>query len=407
MESAMSEETWETRPLGELFQLRNGVNADKAAYGRGIRFINVLEVITRTHLLAADAPGRVMLSKAAGASYDVQRGDVLFNRTSETQEEVGLSSVYVDDEPVVFGGFVIRGRPPTESNLDAQYSGYGLRAPSVRSQIIARGQGAIRANIGQADLRTVLVSLPPLPEQRAIAAALSDVDALIASLDRLIAKKRDLKQAAMQQLLTGQTRLPGFSGEWDARMLGEVGRWFSGGTPSMSDDSYWGGTIPWVSPKDMKVARLYDSIDHVTERALGNGTRLAPQHALLVVVRGMILAHSFPVARAERAVAFNQDIKALVVHDVDSDFLLWWLQSHKPSFLALTTESTHGTKRMPMDALQEVEIRVPSLPEQTAIANILSDMDAEITALEKRRDKTKLLKQGMMQELLTGKTRLL
>jgi len=132
-----------------------------------------------------------------------------------------LAAVYLGGEHVVFGGFVIRGRP-TNDGLDPMFSGYALRAQGIRSQVIPMGQGAVRANIGQQNLSRVLVALPRLPEQRAIAAALSDVDALLGGLDRLIAKKRDLKQAAMQQLLTGQTRLPGFKGEWEVNRLGEL-----------------------------------------------------------------------------------------------------------------------------------------------------------------------------------------
>ncbi len=268
-------------------------------------------------------------------------------------------------------------------------------------------QGAGRYKLTKAALATLLCPLPPPREQRAIAAALSDVDALIGALDCLIAKKRDLKQATMQQLLTGQTRLPGFTGKWTRSTVGSLGSWFSGGTPSMLVEAYWSGRIPWVSPKDMKVVRLHDAIDHVSEKALGAGTRLLPKGAILIVVRGMILAHSLPVARAERPLAFNQDIKALIVSSkYDSDFVLWWLLVHKPLLLARTTESTHGTKRLPTEALFTLEIAVPDSGEQTAIAAVLSDMDAEITALEQRRDKTRLLKQGMMQELLTGRIRL-
>jgi type I restriction enzyme, S subunit len=262
-------------------------------------------------------------------------------------------------------------------------------------------------SLNQRVLARVGIPLAPLVEQRAIAASLSDVDALIAALDRLIAKKRDLKQATMQQLLTGQTRLPGFEGEWESNTVGQLGSWFSGGTPSMSDDACWFGDIPWVSPKDMKVPRLHDTIDHVSPKALGSGTRLVPTGTILLVVRGMILAHSMPVARVERPMAFNQDVKALVVSDRStSEFVLWWLTAHKELLLSKTTESTHGTKRLPTEELYEVRIALPQRDEQAAIAAVLSDMDAEITALEARRDKTRLLKQGMMQELLTGRTRL-
>lgn len=246
-----------------------------------------------------------------------------------------------------------------------------------------------------------------LAEQKAIAAALSDVDALLGALDRLIAKKRDLKQAAMQQLLTGQTRLPGFSGKWEATMLGALGSWFSGGTPSKANEAYWSGDIPWVSPKDMKVARLFDAIDHVGQTAIGNGTRLLPPGAILIVVRGMILAHSAPVARVERPVAFNQDIKGLVVRpEIDSNFVLWWLVANETLLLSLTNEATHGTKRIPTDELLKLKLRVPGLDEQREVARVVTDLDDEVFALERRREKTRLLKQGMMQELLTGRTRL-
>ena len=214
-------EDWVVKPLGQLFTFKNGVNADKRAYGTGVRFVNVLEAITHSHLVCDDVAGRVTLPASTRATYTVRRGDVLFNRTSETDSELALASTYVDSEEVVFGGFVIRGRP-TADDLDPVYSGYALRARALRAQIIPLGQGAVRANIGQENLGRVLAPVPTVAEQRAIAAALSDIDGLLAGLDRLIAKKRDLKQAAMQQLLTGQTRLPGFQGEWEVKQLGHV-----------------------------------------------------------------------------------------------------------------------------------------------------------------------------------------
>jgi type I restriction enzyme S subunit len=121
----------------------------------------------------------------------------------------------------------------------------------------------------------------------------------------------------------------------------------------------------------------------------------------------MILAHSFPVARVEKPVAFNQDIKALVVRvGVDSNFLLWWLIANESLVLSLTNESTHGTKRMPTEILFALQVALPEKAEQTAIAAVLSDMDADIAALEAKLTKARQVKQGMMQELLTGKIRL-
>lgn len=199
-------EDWEVKAFSELFDFQNGVNADKEAYGQGVPFINVLEVITTTHLSASDIPGRVFLSKAISESYAVHKGDILFNRTSETQEEVGLASVYLGDEKFVFGGFVIRGRNLGKS-VDPMYSGYVFRSPNIRSQIIARGQGAVRANIGQQDLYKILTILPSIEEQSAIATVLSDMDGAIAALEARRAKTQAIKQGMMQELLTGKTRL--------------------------------------------------------------------------------------------------------------------------------------------------------------------------------------------------------
>jgi len=292
--------------------------------------------------------------------------------------------------------------------FDSQWLCHVMNSRIGRAQIEGVQYGTAQKQFNISDAVNFIYPVPPLPEQRAIAAALSDVDALLGALDRLIAKKRNLKQAAMQQLISGRTRLPGFTGTWAPTTLGTVGRWFSGGTPAKSNEDFWVGDIPWVSPKDMKVARIHDSIDHVGPSAIGHGTRLLPADAILVVVRGMILAHSAPVARAERPVTFNQDIKGVVVNpDVDSNFVLWWLVAHESLLLSTTNEATHGTKRIPTNELFKLSLGLPPLAEQAAIAGAISDMDAELTALEQRRDKTRLLKQGMMQELLTGRTRFL
>jgi type I restriction enzyme S subunit len=121
----------------------------------------------------------------------------------------------------------------------------------------------------------------------------------------------------------------------------------------------------------------------------------------------MILAHSLPVARAERSLAFNQDIKALIARDsVDSDFLLWWFQAHRSALLSLTAESTHGTKRLPSEALFAQKIALPPFSEQKAIAEVLNKADTLVECFERLIAKKRLLKRGVMQELLTGKKRL-
>lgn len=190
--------------------------------------------------------------------------------------------------------------------------------------------------------------------------------------------------------------------EWDISTLGIVGEWLSGGTPSKQDPDLWAGPIPWVSPKDMKRPRLSDAVDHVSHKAVGSGTQMAPVGSVLMVVRGMILAHTFPVALTTVPLTFNQDIKALVPGiEWSAEYLLYWLQSHAPYVLRLVDVANHGTKRLPSERLFALSVPRPPLPEQRKIAAILSSVDEAIEATQSVIDQLQVVKKAMMAELLT------
>jgi type I restriction enzyme, S subunit len=393
-------EDWEVQPFGELFALRNGVNADKDSYGNGIPFINVLEPITYSHLHGSEITGQVTLSESAIASFLVKRGDILFNRTSETQEEVGLASAYLGSEPVVFGGFVIRARPRNDK-LDPTYLGYALRAPFIRSQIIPMGQGAIRANIGQSNLSLVIAPIPPILEQQAIATALSDVDALIESLEQLIVKKRDLKQAAMQELLMGKKRLEGFSGQWEAKSVSDFGQIITGGTPSTQQSELWGDEFPWVTPTDISSKKeIVFTERQISEKGLSK-IRELPTGSVLVTCIASIGKNVILRAKG----SCNQQINAVIPSSYyDSDFLYYLFEKNK--YFLISNAGKTATSIISKKLFSELLFCVPTLLEQQAIASILSDMDTAITALETKLEKARQIKQGMMQELLTGRIRL-
>jgi type I restriction enzyme, S subunit len=189
---------------------------------------------------------------------------------------------------------------------------------------------------------------------------------------------------------------------WTDITLDAAGQWLSGGTPSKQSSALWKGTMPWVSPKDMKRPRIADAIDHVAEAAVGNGTQLAPVGSLLMVVRGMILAHTFPVAVTTGPVTFNQDIKALVPGaGWSSEFLLHWLQFMAPEVLRLVDVANHGTKRLPSERLFALSLPQPPPWEQKKIATILSSVDEAIEATQAVIDHLQVVKKAMMAELLT------
>jgi len=263
--------------------------------------------------------------------------------------------------------------------------------------------GGAQKNVNASTLRGMPVPLPPRIEQKAIAATLSDVDALTAGLERLIAKKRDIKQAAMQQLLTGQTRLKGFTGDWEIKTLGDmVEKVVGGGTPSRSNPAFWGHGIPWVTVKDFSTFHPRQAQECITKIGLSNSaSNLIPAGTLITSTR-MALGKALVY---EVDVAINQDLKALYVKScVNVQFLYYWFEHNRPSINDLGSGST--VKGISLAELKRLPFPRLSLPEQAAIATVLSDMDADLSALESRLAKTRAIKQGMMQELLTGRTRL-
>jgi type I restriction enzyme S subunit len=240
--------------------------------------------------------------------------------------------------------------------------------------------------INRAELADYSFALPPLPEQRAITAALSDADALLGGLDRLIAKKRDLKQAAMQQLLTGQTRLPGFHGEWEVKRFDEVlVRLNAKASQIQTTDYQTTGSFPVVDQGKLAVVGFSDRADK-RFRCPNGGVIVFGDHTCIV----KFICFDFLVGADGTQVLRGRDRQSTLFHALQLQY-----RGIEPT----------GYNRH-FKFLKEREFLVPPLPEQTAIAAALSDMGAELSALEARRDKTRALKQAMMQELLTGRTRL-
>jgi restriction endonuclease S subunit len=247
--------------------------------------------------------------------------------------------------------------------------------------------GTGQPQIVRSPLAAFRIAFPiALNEQRAITSALSDVDALIAGLERLIAKKRDIKQAAMQQLLTGQARLPGFSGEWEVKELGELCSLKSG------------QTITTESIDDHSPYRCFG----------GNGLRghtatfTHDGHHVLIGRQGALCGNVLSVAG--KFFASEHALVASVRSDVATTWLTYVLGRMNLNQYSESSAQPglSAAKLLVLDVLTP-----PTRAEQTAIATVLSDMDADLATLESRRAKTRAIKQGMMQELLTGRTRLI
>ena len=238
-------------------------------------------------------------------------------------------------------------------------------------------------------------------EQRAIAKALSDVDGLLNALEALIAKKRAIKQATLQQLLTGKTRLPGFSGEWETKRVSEFGDVITGATPSTKIDAFWDGAYPWITPTDITSKRdMTVSERMITQEGLNAIRTLRPNTVLVTCI-----ASIGKNAILRTTGGCNQQINAVTPNGAHNVEFLYYLFEFNSNYL-LANAGITATNIVSKAAFSNLVFEVPPPEEQHAIASVLSDMDAEIAALEQRRDKTIAIKQGMMQQLLTGRVRL-
>ncbi len=306
-------------------------------------------------------------------------------------------------EACIHDGFVVFDQPAIDLSL--LYHVLAALEPTWSK----RGQTGSQMNLNTGLINGCLIPLPPIDtEQRAIAAALSDVDELLGGLERLIAKKRDLKQAAMQQLLTGQTRLPGFSGEWEVKRLGEVGTFLKGS--GVRKDEAQSGNLPCIRYGEIYTHHndyIKQFNSWISAEVAATATRMK---------RGDLLFAGSGETKEEigKCVAFVDNCEAYA----GGDTVILRLAGANPMFMGYYCNTTpinaqkaskgqgDAVVHISAAALSSITATLPSLPEQTAIAAVLSDMDAELSALVARRDKTRDLKQAMMQELLTGRTRL-
>ena len=376
-------EEWEVRKLKDVASFRTGPFGSalhKSDYtDDGVPIINPMHIVdgqlvpTRTMTVTENAAKNL-------ADFRLKPGDVIIGRRGD----MGRCAV-VQGSQIGWlcgtGSLIIR-----SVGSDPNFLQRVLSSAKVVSAIEDTSVGSTMINLNQSTLGGLSIQFPPLPEQGVIAAALSDVDALLAKLDQLIAKKRDIKQATMQQLLTGKKRLSGFSGVWEVKRLGEIAQLYQPVTISQADLKDDGYIVYGANG----IIGRYDKYNHETWQTIitcrGSTCGTVSKTVEKVWITG-------------NAMVINCDANK----DIDKLFLFHLLSGQ--DFSVCITGS--GQPQIVRSPLFEYSLKLPpTLDEQTAIATVLSDMDAEIAALEARRDKTRDLKQGMMQELLTGRIRL-
>ena len=334
----------------------------------------------------------VSKSKVNASQY-LRRGDILVCTSSGSKELVGKAASVDEDLPAVFGAFCKVVRPKIEC---CKYVGHFFQSPYYRNYISAASAGANINNLRNEHIADLHIPLPPLDKQRKIAAVLDKVSSLIVKRKQQLDKLDELVKSRFVEMFGDPVNN---ERGWQKALIPEVCHAIiGGGTPSKSHPEYFTGTIPWVSPKDMKLSVLSDSIDHITEEAIANSTtKLVPANSVLMVIRSGILKHSLPVAINSVPVTINQDMKAFVPNEVvTTAFLMHY-------FMAIENDVLSGVRSVTADnidfkAFQKRKMIVPPLDLQQQFATFVAQVDKSKLAIQKSLEKLEILKKALMQK---------
>ena len=386
-------EDWEVNSIGYVFSTypTASYTRDQLGDNGDVKYIHYGDIHTKyhTHLNLSWASIPTITYKQALRYMHLRNGDLILADASEDYAGVGnCVEIKGQNNINAISGLHTVLLRDTKSVFADGFRGYITQMAAVKSQLEKQAVGTKVYAISYSTIKDCLLPIPPIEEQRRIAEVLSDVDGLITALDKKIAKKKLIKQAAMQQLLTGKKRLQGFSGEWETKKLGEISHIKTG--KRNGDEQIENGKYPFFVRSNI-VARI-DSYSFDGEAILVPGE--GGIGSIFHYVNGKFDYH-------QRVYKISNFIEG-----VYGKYIYYYMQRYFGEYaMSLTVKATVDSLRLP--TFEEFKISIPTrIEEQQAIATILSDMDAEISDLERKRDKYKLLKNGMMQKLLTGQIRI-
>jgi type I restriction enzyme S subunit len=326
----------------------------------------------------------------------VDVGDVIVTKDSETPNDIAVPACVAEKIDGLLCGYHLTQIKPIE--LNGRYLFRLFQAKGFNAQFVVAANGVTRFGLPQYAIANAFTPIPSLEEQEAIARFLDfkteKIDALIAKKQTLLEKLAEKRTALISHAVTkgldpsvpmkdsGVEWLGKIPAHWDTKRLRFLTTMAGGMTPSTGAPDYWNGEVPWITPKDMKREVLDSSIDMLTDKAVvEGGIRLHETGRVLIVVRGMILAHTFPVAINAVPTTVNQDMKALS-SSLNHDYLAFLLRGIQGLVLSIVEESAHGTKVLPTDAFKNIFLPVPPSGEQE---NIVREINRLTTRLDEQK----------------------
>ena len=390
-------EDWEVNRFTDIAELIHGFQFREEHFVENGRF-GVIKIGNLTY------QGNISLDYLSKTDCDkinnyerlfLKRGDILMALTGGT---LGKMSIFNLEEHKYLQNYRVGKFEPNEKTIK-NYIYYLLSSNYVQKRIEDNVNEAAQPNFGKQDFDKIKIPLPPLPEQKKIADCLSTWDSAIEKQNALINALTDRKKALMQQLLTGKKRLPGFEGEWKEVKLGEVIKTFSGGTPKSTVKEYYIGDIPFIKSGEINSIQTEQFIN---EEAIKNSSaKKVIKGDLLYALYG---ATSGTVGISNLDGAINQAV--LCIRTNENKFYLFYLLDHLKQNV-INSFLQGGQGNLSSKIINELNVKLPSLSEQTAIAEILATADRELALQKEKLAQLQTQKKGLMQVLLTGKKRLI
>ena len=386
------------RDIG-IFRKGSGISRDESQTG-AIPAVRYGEIYTTHHNYVRQYKSHIS-EEVARRALQVKYGDILFACSGETKEDIAKCVAIVDEKEVYAGGDIIVLSPTVKTN--PIFLGYILNTADIIRQRAQLAQGDAIVHISVSAIQSIMITMPEYEEQCSIATALSDIDALITNLEKLIAKKKAIKQGAMQELLTGKRRLPGFDGEWGNVVIGENGYLLR---ESIN---------PQIMPLSMFSEYSMPAFDFGKKpnRVVG-----ADMHSNRTVISGNVLLFNklnvrqkriWLVCASEKNAVCSSEFLPYCSDAISLRFLAHVLGTEEVTayFIGSSTGTSNSQKRITPATFLEYSLFAPlEISEQNAIADVLDNMDREIVQLEQKLKKYQNIKCGMMSELLTGRIRL-
>jgi len=399
---------WEVKRLGEVFKILITASYSRSELSKkgSCLYIHYGDIHTNfQHFIDVKKAELPTIDEYKTRNFPlVRNGDLIMVDASEDYEGIGKSVEVknVNLRKIIAGlhTFLLRDK---NQNFEDGYKGFIVNNKAVKNQIEKLATGLKVYGVSKQNLKDILIPLPPLSEQRAIEQVLYDFDNPIESLERIIAKKKAIKKGTMQKLLTGKKRLPGFSGKWVRKKMGEVAEITSGQSAPQGKKFFKGSTHPFVRVQHITLHNKLVEPDYITLEAVQKyKLKLFPKNSIILPKSGASIYQEKRALLPFECYVVSHLCVVLPSSKIDQKFLFYLL-----SIMKLAKSKGNDYPTLNLEELKEFKISFPpTLSEQRSIAKILSDMDAEIEALEQKKKKYEMMKKRAMELLLTGKIRI-